>query len=289
MARYGNRKSVLFSRRARVLERTTFAAFLMGWFIVCPVRDYFTNSYFLGIVTVLLLPQAVILLAALLFAAWSLRRAFLCLRARNTSAALNYVAWPTGGVIVAITAILIVHDRARWGGTITRSNAYGTLSISLALLLIAAPVILTLYAAPLWAIGRSIFFLVNKRVNAALVYAAIPIMGVLCYFAGQSAADFIAVRTVGPVIQSAIRDVRNGQPLPPASQSYSVSVLARAPAVATYSLGGPLFLASYIAYDEANSTTQTASGRIAKLLDGGHCEVSVRPIGAHYYFVNEAC
>src|SRR3981081_274457 len=177
MARNGNRKSVLFSRRARLLERTTFAAFLFGWFIVCPVRDYYTDSFFLGIVILMLLPQAVILLAALIFAAWSLRRAFLRLRARNTSAALNYVLWPTGGVIVAITAILIVHDRAGWGGTITQSNAYGALGISLALLLIAAPIILTLFAAPLWAIGRSIFLLVNKKVNAALVYAVIPLMG----------------------------------------------------------------------------------------------------------------
>ena len=85
--------------------------------------------------------------------------------------------------------------------------------------------------------------------------------------------------TFGPQLQAAIRSARTGKHLPEMSQHYPFSVSNRALYFAVYSLGGPLWLASYIAYDPVDLKATDAGVRVARLLDDGGCYVSARSIG----------
>jgi hypothetical protein len=142
----------------------------------------------------------------------------------------------------------------------------------------------------LWALIRASACLVKGDKKMTLRYLAVLVLGVGCFFAGRVITDYIAVRVVGPILQSAIQEIRAGKILPRISQSFPLSVSRTSPTIAVYSLGSVFsFLSSYVAYDAVDSTSQAAASRVALFLDGGACQVSARRIGLGYYFVTEAC
>jgi hypothetical protein len=172
--------------------------------------------------------------------------------------------------------------------TTIHNPLYGWITdVSLFLLLGVFAVLLV--GVPCAAIVQSVRALLRHSWVEAGKCMAVPLAGFCLSQVATKTNEILTMRYAAPMIQRALADVKAGKTLPRQSQVYPVAVYRTNPDVAAYALEGPLFAASYIAYDTADHSEPEAAYRLAKEMDGSSCSVSANQIWASYYWVDEAC
>jgi hypothetical protein len=129
--------------------------------------------------------------------------------------------------------------------------------------------LLVAFPAAVWALASAAVGAIQPNVRRMLWSVGLFALVVPAYFAGAVVGDRIAVAYYGPIIRAAMTE--EGQ-----THSYS------------YSLGGMVFAASSIVYDEIDSDDPAELRRVAQIGDAG-CDPIARRIGPHYYLVNGDC
>lgn len=131
--------------------------------------------------------------------------------------------------------------------------------------------------------------LVRRRPLRSLPYLGMLLLIPAGFVAGIWLSKAIPALVCAPRLHAAIADVKDGKTRAGDHLPLPIHVLQTNPDVASYAQLGPLFLAQYVVYDEADRTGEAVALRVREKLDGSACAVWAQTILGHYYWVSEAC